>query len=119
MTTDRPLISARTLALLADPSRLRRLRVAYRDRPEVYTDLVTIAAVVLAQQSSGDVDVTDVGITVDTPTASEMSTADAAAQLGISAHAVRVAAQRGRLDGVKRAGRWWITTDAVAQYRAA
>lgn len=110
-------ISARTLAVLADAERLRRLRVAHRADAELYADLVTVAAVSLAYRN--DANVTDLGVSAHLPERSEVTTTEAARILGITAHGVREARRRGRLDGTRRGTQWFITTESIARYRAA
>lgn len=46
-----------------------------------------------------------------------MTTREAAAMLGVSPHAVRMACLRGTLRAEKRGRDWWVTPVAVEEYK--
>src|ERR1022692_268697 len=96
-------ISPRVLALLADPARLRRLRVAYRADPEIYPELVALSAVILGAAVG-----TRIAVGVAAGHAGTMTTAEAAERLAVKPRAIRRAIAEGRLSGTKRAGIWIV-----------
>ena len=106
-------ICARTVALLASHTDLRRLRIAYRSDPQVYQDLLLLSVIALAGTANG----TEIAVT-DTPNrSSEMTTAEAATAAGVQERTIRRAITEHRITATKRAGRWWITPEALATYR--
>lgn len=110
-----PHLSARTLALLADPVRLRRLRSAHRDDAQTYAELCAVSALVFAH-IAGHANVTDLGVSVIPEPALSLTTQQAAAQLGITESGVRRALLAGRLTGRHHGGRWLIDPHSVAEY---
>ncbi|MFD8563898.1 helix-turn-helix domain-containing protein [Streptosporangium canum] len=110
-------VSARTVALLATHTDLRRLRIAYRSDPQVYADLLLISVVALAEQT-GRADATEIAIQAPFEQQSNMTTSQVAHHLGITADAVRRAVREGRLTATKHGDRWMVTPTDLATYRA-
>lgn len=115
MTDERPVISPRVLALL-DEAAGRRLRIRYRADPDVYRDLNTVAVIAQAWRvTHADVS----GVAVDTLSAGsseEMTTAEAAAAVGVKPETIRWHLRRGTLPGRCREGRWFVTVKDLAAY---
>lgn len=108
-------ISARTIALLAEHADLRRLRVAYRADQDLYAELLAVSAITLAYRANPEVR-TEIGAYVQPQAFSEMTTAEAAAHLGITPSAVLKAIHGRRLTARRRGGCWLVDTGSVARY---
>lgn len=110
-------ISLAALAAL-DEAGGQRARVRYRLHP-LYPELAALHRIALTFRSDvSDVGVTGVAIAADPPAL--WLTAEQAAHLaGITTHGVRAALRTGRLEGVKRHGRWWVPAGAAAAYATA
>lgn len=95
---------------------LRRWRIEYRNRPEVYRDLLVIAFLV---EEIGCADTTGFAGQGSDPGSSEMTPSQVAARLGVTPEAVRKACRTGRLKAVKPVGarEWRISAAAFAEYR--
>lgn len=95
---------------------LRRLRVQYRNRPQVYRDLLVIAYLV---EEYGCADAPIFAGQDGNPGSLEMTPSEVAARLGVTPKAVRQACQNGRLKATKRPGsrEWRITAAAYVEYR--
>lgn len=114
MTTERPEISPRVLAIL-DEAAGQRLRVRYLDDDQVYAELLLIRRIAWTWRSSG-ADATPVGVSATRTASSEVTAEQAAQLLGITPNGVRTAIRRGQLDGTKRAGRWFVALDDIARH---
>ena len=116
VSDNRPVISARTLALI-DQAIGRRMRVHYRDRdPDVYRDLLAIAVIARHWDLTHE-HVSGLAVDTGNGALSEVMTTDeAAAAAGVDPATIRWHLRRGQLAGHRRGRRWFVTADAVAAY---
>lgn len=106
-------VTRRALALLADPGRLRRLRVTYRADP-VYDELLAVSVAVLGASER-----TGMAIAIAPGDAGLMTSDEFAAAAGISRRAVQRACAEGRIRASKGSGVWLIPVAELAARRVA
>lgn len=114
--TDTPMISARTVAVLVAAVNLRRVYRLHLTDHQVRDDLGTLARVAYEWHHLHS-DVAELGIDQPPPPPWELTPAEAAKLLGISAWTVRRALRNGDLKGVKKGWQWSITARAIADYQ--
>jgi excisionase family DNA binding protein len=105
-------VSARVLGLLADETRLRRLRVMYAADAQLRAELLVLSAVLL-----GSGDGTKVAVAASAPADLELlDTATAAQRAAVTARAIRKAISEHRLAATRVSGRWLIHPADLARY---
>lgn len=111
-----PKVSPRVLAIIDEAIGLQ-LRRRYRDRPEVYRDLLTIAVIAKAWRITHP-RVSEVGITDPGEGSSELLTTRQAAEVaGLKQNSIGYLIRTGRLPADKRGGRLYlIRADDLAAY---
>jgi excisionase family DNA binding protein len=97
-------ISGRLLGQLVTQERLRRLRIAHRADKDLYSELLTLSAVLLGSATG-----TKVVVTAGPPGESGLlGTATAARRAGATPRAIRKAISEHRLAATRISGRWLI-----------